>query len=216
MISMKCKIREPFNGFSHLLGALLSIAGLIFLIKRALEFQSVSYLVSFIIFGVSLILLYTASALYHLLQVSERVTKALRYIDHMMIYVLIAGTYTPICLISLQGKQGTILLISIWGIAIIGMIIKAFWLNAPRYLSTLIYGVMGWIVVITLPNLIPSLTLPGFGWMLAGGIFYTIGAVIYGLKWPNFSSKIIGFHEIFHLFILAGSFSHYWLILRFV
>ncbi|MDD3315665.1 MAG: hemolysin III family protein [Syntrophaceticus sp.] len=213
---MKCKIREPFNGFSHLLGALLSIAGLIFLIKRALEFQSVSYLVSFIIFGVSLILLYTASALYHLLQVSERVTKALRYIDHMMIYVLIAGTYTPICLISLQGKQGTILLISIWGIAIIGMIIKAFWLNAPRYLSTLIYGVMGWIVVITLPNLIPSLTLPGFGWMLAGGIFYTIGAVIYGLKWPNFSSKIIGFHEIFHLFILAGSFSHYWLILRFV
>ncbi|MDD2556449.1 MAG: hemolysin III family protein [Syntrophaceticus sp.] len=213
---MKCKIREPFNGFSHLLGALLSIAGLIFLIKRALEFQSVSYLVSFIIFGISLILLYTASALYHLLQVSERVTKALRYIDHMMIYVLIAGTYTPICLISLQGKQGTILLISIWGIAIIGMIIKAFWLNAPRYLSTLIYGVMGWIVVITLPNLIPSLTLPGFGWMLAGGIFYTIGAVIYGLKWPNFSSKIIGFHEIFHLFILAGSFSHYWLILRFV
>ncbi|HBI26304.1 MAG TPA: hemolysin [Peptococcaceae bacterium] len=213
---MKCKIREPFNGFSHLLGALLSIAGLIFLIKRALEFQSVSYLVSFIIFGISLILLYTASALYHLLQVSERVTKALRYIDHMMIYVLIAGTYTPICLISLQGTQGTILLISIWGIAIIGMIIKAFWLNAPRYLSTLIYGVMGWIVVITLPNLIPSLTLPGFGWMLAGGIFYTIGAVIYGLKWPNFSSKIIGFHEIFHLFILAGSFSHYWLILRFV
>ena len=213
---MKCKIREPFNGFSHLLGALLSIAGLIFLIKRALEFQSVSYLVSFIIFGISLILLYTASALYHLLQVSERVTKALRYIDHMMIYVLIAGTYTPICLISLQGKQGTILLISIWGIAIIGMIIKAFWLNAPRYVSTLIYGVMGWIVVITLPNLIPSLTLPGFGWMLAGGIFYTIGAVIYGLKWPNFSSKIIGFHEIFHLFILAGSFSHYWLILRFV
>lgn len=213
---MKCKIREPFNGFSHLLGALLSIAGLIFLVKRALEYETVSYLVSFIIFGVSLILLYTASALYHLLQVSERVTKALRYIDHMMIYVLIAGTYTPICLISLQGKQGTILLISIWGIAIIGMIIKAFWLNAPRYVSTLIYGVMGWIVVITLPNLIPSLTLPGFGWMLAGGIFYTIGAVIYGLKWPNFSSKIIGFHEIFHLFILAGSFSHYWLILRFV
>lgn len=213
---MKLKIREPFNGFSHLIGAVLSVVGLVFLIKRALNCGSISYLVSFIIFGVSLILLYCASALYHLLAISERVTKILRYIDHMMIYVLIAGTYTPLCLISLRGMRGTILLISIWAMAIAGIIVTGFWLNAPRYLTTLIYGIMGWIVVITLPNLIPSITLPGFGWMLAGGIFYTIGAIMYGLKWPNFSSKIIGFHEIFHLFILAGSFSHYWLILRFV
>jgi hemolysin III len=212
---MKCKVREPFNGFSHLFGAVLSITGLIFLIKRALAHGTVSYLVSFIIFGVSLILLYTASALYHLLQISERVTKALRYVDHMMIYILIAGSYTPICLISLEGTLGTVLLTIIWTLTAFGIIVTGFFLNAPRWLSSLIYGVMGWIVVITLPNLIPSLTLPGFAWLLAGGIFYTIGAVIYGIKRPNLPFKL-GFHEIFHLFILAGSDCQYWAIFRFV
>jgi hemolysin III len=212
---MKCKIREPFNGFSHLLGALVSIAGLIFLIKRALVYETVSYLVSFIIFGASLILLYSASALYHLLQISERVTKALRYIDHMMIYILIAGTYTPICLLSLQGKQGIVLLITVWTLAGAGIIVTGFWLNAPRWLSSLIYGVMGWLVIVTLPQLLRALTLAGFAWLLAGGILYTIGAVIYGLKRPNLPFKL-GFHEIFHLFILAGSICQYWAIFRFV
>lgn len=212
---MKCKIREPFNGFSHLIGALLSVVGLIFLIKRALEYGTVSYLVAFIIFGLSLILLYTASALYHLLQISERVTTALRYVDHMMIYVLIAGSYTPLCLVSLEGTLGTVLLIIIWTLAVIGIIVTGFWLHAPRWLSSLIYGMMGWLVIVTLPQLLKALTLPGFAWLLIGGIFYTIGAVIYGIKRPNLPFNL-GFHEIFHLFILAGSVCHYWTIFRFV
>lgn len=209
-------VREPFNGFSHLFGALLSVIGLVLLIKRALSYGSVSHLISFIIFGVSLILLYTASALYHLLLISDRVTKVLRYIDHMMIYVLIAGTYTPVCLISLRGTRGTILLISVWVLAVAGIIVTGFWLNAPRYLSSMIYAAMGWLVIVTLPQLIPALTLPGFAWLLAGGIFYSIGAVIYGLKWPNLPSGLLGFHEIFHLFIIAGSICHYWVIFNFV
>lgn len=216
MIFLKFKIREPFNGFSHLAGAVLSVLGLILLIKCALNHGAARYLIAFIIFGSSLILLYSASALYHLVQISDKVTKVLRSIDHMMIYVLIAGTYTPICLISLQGIKGTILLISIWGIAAAGIVIKGFWLNAPRYLSTLIYVIMGWLVIVALPSLIPAVTLPGFAWLLAGGILYSTGAVIYGLKRPNLPNKLLGFHEIFHLFILAGSFCHYWLILRFV
>lgn len=213
---MKSKIREPFNGFSHLAGAVLSVLGLIFLIRCALNYGTARYLVSFIIFGSSLILLYSASALYHLVQISDKVTTVLRYIDHMMIYVLIAGTYTPICLISLQGIKGTILLVSIWVMAAAGIIVTGFWLDAPRYLSTLIYAIMGWLVIVALPNLIPAITLPGFVWLLAGGVLYSIGAVIYGLKRPNLPNKLLGFHEIFHLFILAGSFCHYWLILRFV
>jgi hemolysin III len=208
-------VREPFNGFSHLFGAVLSVAGLGLLIRRALNYGSVLYLVAFIIFGISLILLYTASALYHLLLISEQVTKVLRYIDHMMIYILIAGTYTPICLISLRGVQGKILLISIWVLAVAGVIVTGFWLNAPRYLSTLIYAVMGWLIIVTLPQLLTALTVPGFAWLLIGGIFYTIGAIIYGLKRPNLPSGL-GFHEIFHLFIIAGSICHYWVIFNFV
>jgi hemolysin III len=209
-------VREPFNGFSHLFGAVLSVAGLGLLIRRALNYGSVLYLVAFIIFGISLILLYTASALYHLLLISEQVTKVLRYIDHMMIYILIAGTYTPICLISLRGVQGKILLISIWVLAVAGVIVTGFWLNAPRYLSTLIYAVMGWLIIVTLPQLLTALTVPGFAWLLIGGVFYTIGAVIYGLKRPNLPSGLLGFHEIFHLFIIAGSICHYWVIFNFV
>ncbi|MEG3069396.1 MAG: hemolysin III family protein [Syntrophaceticus schinkii] len=207
--------REPFNGFSHLFGAVLSVAGLVLLIRRAFNYGSVLHLVAFIIFGISLILLYTASALYHLLLISEQVTKVLRYIDHMMIYILIAGTYTPICLISLRGVQGKILLISIWVLAVAGVIVTGFWLNAPRYLSTLIYAVMGWLIIVTLPQLLTALTVPGFAWLLIGGVFYTIGAIIYGLKRPNLPSGL-GFHEIFHLFIIAGSICHYWVIFNFV
>jgi len=208
-------VREPFNGFSHLFGAVLSVAGLVLLIRRAFNYGSVLHLVAFIIFGISLILLYTASALYHLLLISEQVTKVLRYIDHMMIYILIAGTYTPICLISLRGVQGKILLISIWVLAVAGVIVTGFWLNAPRYLSTLIYAVMGWLIIVTLPQLLTALTVPGFAWLLIGGVFYTIGAIIYGLKRPNLPSGL-GFHEIFHLFIIAGSICHYWVIFNFV
>lgn len=213
---MNIKIREPFNGFSHLLGAILSVLGLVLLIRRALLFGNVRHMVAYIIFGTSLILLYSASAIYHLLFVSDKVTKVLRYIDHMMIYILIAGSYTPLCLITLKGKWGNIVLTSIWVLAIAGIITTGLWLNAPRWLSTSIYLIMGWLVAIITPAIIPAITLSGFAFLLGGGILYSVGAVIYGLKKPNFAWNPLGFHEIFHLFILAGSFCHYLLMYKYV
>jgi hemolysin III len=133
-----------------------------------------------------------------------------------MIYVLIAGTYTPICLIPLRGGWGYSILITIWGIAITGIIMKILWFDAPRWLYTMFYLVMGWLVVIALWPIIKTTPIGGVLWLIAGGLLYTIGAVIYGTKWPPLKSKIFGFHEIFHLFVLYGSFCHFWLMFRYL
>ncbi|MFZ5966690.1 MAG: PAQR family membrane homeostasis protein TrhA [Bacillota bacterium] len=210
------KLREPISGLTHLIGAILSAVGLVQLIYLAVKYGSVWHVVSFSIFGTSLVLLYTASSLYHLLPVSERVIKILRRIDHMMIFVLIAGTYTPVCLVPLRGAWGWSLLSSVWAIALGGIIMKAVWIDAPRWLSTAIYGIMGWIVVVAFFPLIKTVPMGGMVWMVIGGVLYTIGALIYGLKWPRIPSKIFGFHEIFHLFVMGGSVSHYWLMLKYV
>jgi len=210
------KLREPVSGLTHLLGFFLAIPGLIILVCSAVKYSTVWHIVSFSIFGASLILLYLASALYHLLPVSDPVIKILRRIDHMMIFVLIAGTYTPVCLVPLRGVWGWSLLSSIWSIALIGIIIKICWLNAPRWLSTGIYLFMGWLAVVAFLPLVHSVPVVGIIWLVAGGIFYTVGAVIYGTKWPRLSLKWLGFHEIFHLFVLAGSFAHFWLMLRYL
>lgn len=209
-------MREPISGLTHLIGAILSAVGLVQLIYLAVKYGSVWHVVSFSIFGTSLVLLYTASSLYHLLPVSERVIKILRRIDHMMIFVLIAGTYTPVCLVPLRGAWGWSLLSSVWAIALGGIIMKAVWIDAPRWLSTAIYGIMGWIVVVAFFPLIKTVPMGGMVWMVIGGVLYTIGALIYGLKWPRIPSKIFGFHEIFHLFVMGGSVSHYWLMLKYV
>lgn len=210
------EMREPFNGLTHLFGALISVGGLGILIQRTLAIRSIRYVVSFAIYGSSLVLLYTASAIYHLLSVSEKATKILRYIDHIMIYILIAGTYTPLCLISLWIYPGWILFVSIWSLAMAGIISTGFWLNKPRWLSSLIYTLMGWLIIITTPSLISSITFSGFKWLLGGGIFYSIGGLIYGVKKPDFLPRTVGFHGIFHLFILAGSFCHFWLIYKYI
>ncbi|TDX52338.1 PAQR family membrane homeostasis protein TrhA [Orenia marismortui] len=210
------KVKEPFNAFSHFFGALLSITALVLLVYYANQQASSWHVVSFSIFGVSLILLYTASTIYHWLPLSTKGERILKRIDHMMIYILIAGSYTPICLIPLRGVWGWSLLISIWVIAILGIIMKAFWLDAPRWLSTAFYLIMGWLVVIAFLPMIKTIPAAGLCWLLAGGIFYTIGGVIYGSKKPDFLSKYLGFHEIFHLFVLAGSISHFWLMYRYI
>jgi hemolysin III len=213
---MKIKMREPVSGLTHLIGAVLSAIGLVLMIYYAVSKGTVWHIVSFSIFGGSLILLYTASTLYHLLNISEKGVRVLRKIDHMMIYVLIAGTYTPICLIPLRGGWGYSILITIWGIAITGIIMKILWFDAPRWLYTMFYLVMGWLVVIALWPIIKTTPIGGVLWLIAGGLLYTIGAVIYGTKWPPLKSKIFGFHEIFHLFVLYGSFCHFWLMFRYL
>ena len=211
------KLRDPFSGLSHLTGALLSIAALILLVYNASYYGKTLHIVSFAIFGTSLILLYTASTLYHLLPLSPRGLLVLRRIDHMMIFVLIAGTYTPVCLIPLRGVWGYSLLVGIWLLAIIGIIIKIFWVGTKRWLSTLLYIVMGWLIGIALWPLVQTISVAGVVWMVLGGLFYTIGAIFYGIKWPpNIIPGWFGFHEIFHLFVIAGSFSHFWLMLRYI
>jgi len=209
---MKSIFREPFNGLSHLIGALLSVVGLVALLRLAILYGTTAHIISFAIFGASLILLYTASSLYHLLKVPEKVQQILRNIDHMMIYILIAGSYTPFCILAIGGSTGRNLLIIVWTIAILGVITTNFVLKVPRWFYTLIYVFMGWLIVAKTPLIINSIGRSGFNWLLVGGILYSVGAIIYALKRPKFTSMFIGFHEIFHIFIMAGSFCHYWAV----
>ncbi|MDO6449178.1 PAQR family membrane homeostasis protein TrhA [Oceanobacillus profundus] len=203
-------IREPINGFTHLFGAILSIAGLVALIMKALDTtESALAITAVIIFGISMILLYAASATYHMVIARDRIIAFLRRVDHSMIFVLIAGTYTPFCLISLNGVTGWILFGVISGLAIAGVIFKLVWFHAPRWLSTALYVIMGWIVVFFSGSLAPIIGTNGMFLLILGGLLYTIGAVIYWLKPAFLSFKHVGFHEIFHIFILLGTLFHF-------
>ena len=165
-----------------------------------------------------MILLYAASTVYHTFDISEHVNKILRKIDHMMIFILIAGTYTPVCLIVLGNKSGYRMLSLVWGIAIVGIIINALWINCPKWFSSVIYIAMGWVCIMAIRQIVAALTPAAFAWLLAGGIIYTIGGVIYALKLPIFNSKHknFGSHEIFHLFVMGGSFCHYMMMYGYV
>lgn len=203
-------LREPVSGLTHLFAALLSVLGLVLLIHRGLMAESGVVLSAFTIFGLTLILLYTASSLYHLLPVSEDKIKMLRKLDHMMIYVLIAGTYTPVCMVILDGMFGWSLLIIMWALAAIGIIFKLFWMHAPGWISLAMYIGMGWLGVLAFPTLATNMPLSGIMWILMGGLAYTVGAVIYGLKKPDPFPNVFGSHEIWHLFVMLGSFCHFW------
>ena len=209
-------LREPMNGFTHFIGILLSVIATILLINLSMNPFKSSHLISFIVFGFGMILLYTTSTLYHWLKLSEAGILKLRKADHIMIFIYISATYTPICIIALNGTLGWSLLAAVWGIALAGIIIKLFWMNAPRWLSTVIYLLMGWLAVVVIYPLIDTLQTGALMWLLTGGLFYTIGAVIYALKKPDPFPGILGFHEIFHLFVIAGSFSHFWMIYKYI
>ncbi len=213
---MSFKLREPVNGLTHLLGIPLSITALILLVYFAVQHATAAHIVAFSIYGTSLVLLYTASTLYHLLPLAKKGVKFLRRIDHMMIYVLIAGTYTPLCLIALRGVWGYTMLVVIWVIAAVGIVLKVVWFNAPRWLSALSYLLMGWLVAITIPQLIQTVSPGGLAWLAAGGILYTVGAILYATKWPKLPLKHFDFHAVFHIFILLGSFSHFILMFRYI
>lgn len=210
-------LREPVNGFTHLAGAILSFIGLLALvIKTALQGHSTIALTAVIIFGISMILLYAASATYHLVVSSDNVISFLRRLDHAMIFLLIAGSYTPFCLIALKGVTGWVLFSIIITIAIVGISFKLIWFNCPRWLSTSIYVLMGWIAVFLMGPLKIALSTQGLSLLIIGGVFYTIGAVIYATK-PNFlKSKYLGFHEIFHIFIMLGTLTHFLCVFKYV
>ena len=201
-------IKDPVSALTHLLGALIAVPMTVLLIVQSAALGSAWHVVSFSIFGAALILLYTASTVYHMLPISEKAQAVLRRIDHMMIFVLIAGTYTPICLLPLRGAWGYTLLALIWTIAAAGIVLKALWMDAPRWLSSIIYVAMGWIVVIALYPLAHSVSAGALALLFGGGLTYTAGAVIYALKKPYFQFRFFGFHELFHLFVMGGSAFH--------
>lgn len=203
------KIKDPFSGFSHLLGALFSIAGLVVLVTMASYKATPWHIVSFSIYGSSMVLLYFSSAFYHLLHLSEKNERVLKTIDHIMIYMLIAGTYTPFCLVPLRGGWGWSIFGIVWGLAFMGIFFKLFFIHAPRWISTAIYLFMGWICIIAIYPMINTIPAGGMIWLATGGIMYSVGAVIYALKKPDPWPDVFGFHDIWHLFVMAGSFSHF-------
>ena len=215
------KVKDPVSGFSHLIGAVLSLVGVVLLIVYAALYGEGAWdVVTFTIFGVGLLLLYTFSTLYHLLNLGEKGTRVFRKFDHIMIYVLIASSYTPICLGPLRGPWGWSTFGVVWGIAVIGIVLTAVWIKAPRWLTTTIYIAMGWLVVIMTYPLIKTFSelnaLHSLWWLLIGGIFYTIGGIIYGIKKVPFTTKHFGFHEIFHIFVMLGSFCQFWFVFRYL
>ena len=207
---MQVTIREPGSAITHFIAWLLAVIAASPLIIKAAG-NSPTATIAMIIFMASMILLYGASTAYHSVAVSDKVLSIFRKIDHMMIFVLIAGSYTPVCLIVLGGKIGYTLLALVWGIALVGMAVKAFWITCPKWFSSAIYIAMGWTCVLVFGSLWHTLPHAAFGWLLAGGIIYTVGGIIYALKLPIFNSrhKNFGSHEIFHLFVMAGSICHF-------
>lgn len=197
-------------------GAIASLAGLVMLVVFASLNGGWWHIVSFSIFGSTLIMMYSASTLYHAMNLSEKGLLTMRKVDHVMIFLLIAGSYTPFCLVPLRGGWGWTLLGLVWGMAFTGTTLKIFFMNIPRWVSTLIYLTMGWLCIVAIYPLFKSLETAALIWFIAGGLFYTIGSVVYGVKRPNPWPKVFGFHEIWHLFVLAGSFCHFWTVFRYI
>ena len=195
-------VEEKMNVVSHATGLILSIVALVFLVVRAIECGDVWHIVSFSIFGFSLILLYAASTFYHCTQ-SPTLRTRLNIFDHASIYVLIAGTYTPFTLVTLNGSTGWVLFGISWGLAISGLILKLFFTGEYNIISTIMYVFMGWIIIFAIKPLIHHLPLNGLLWLFAGGISYTMGAILYSIDKIKFN------HAIFHLFVLNGSFCHF-------
>lgn len=206
--------KEPFSCYSHLVGALLGVAALVGLIVVA-EGEPWRT-VAFSLYGASLVLLYSASCLYHWLDVSPRTEEWLRRLDHVAIFMLIAGTYTPVCLVTLRGPWGWSLLGAVWGLAFTGAVTKLFLRDLPRWVSTGLYLGMGWLAVVAVAPIVKAFPVAGLLWMLAGGLAYSVGAVIYGLRRPDPYPDVFGFHEIFHVMVLAGSAAHFVFVLRYV
>lgn len=214
---MNTYIREPINGLTHLFGAMISVVGLFLLIMKTSAMSSSSVeRFAVIVFGVSMILLYSASAIYHMIMANERVIKTFRRIDHAMIFVLIAGTYTPISLIGLSGTKGWILFTIIHSLALLGVLYKLIWFDAPRWLSTAIYIIMGWLIIFYSGSLAPMIGTKGMLLLVLGGVIYTIGGLIYWFKPKWLEFQYMGYHEIFHLFIMGGSFLHFLCIYNYV
>ena len=208
---MSIKIKDPWSAFTHFIGMILALGATAPLLVKAALSGDMMHIYAMAVFMMSMVLLYAASATYHAFGFGKRLYIILKKIDHMMIPVLIAGTYTPICLITLRNGIGPMLFAIVWIMAVTSILIKAFWINCPKWFSSLIYIAMGWACILGMSSIVQNLSKSAFVWLLFGGILYTIGGVIYALKLPIFNSrhKRFGSHEIFHLFVMGGSICHY-------
>lgn len=208
---MNITIREPGSALTHFIAMLLALCAAAPLLVRAAVHSGVKSLAAMTVFMLSMVLLYAASTIYHSVNCSGRILRIFRKMDHMMIFVLIAGTYTPVCLLTLPKPSGLMLLAAVWAIALVGIFIKGFWITCPKWFSSVLYIAMGWSCLSVLGQLFSLLPLHAFLWLLAGGLIYTAGGIIYALRLPLFDARhpMFGLHEIFHLFVMAGSLCHF-------
>ena len=202
------QVREPFNAISHFIGAAIAALWLGVLMFRSAA-DPLAYRISFLVYGITVILMFSSSSVYHSVTVSKKREELFRLLDHIMIYLVIAGTYTPICVIVLEGRWRIGMLLGIWLFALGGVIKKIFWMNAPRWFSTFMYLLMGWVSLIIIPKVWDLLPHWFTAWILIGGLFYTVGAIIYAIEKPVLFPGKFGFHELWHLFVMGGAFSHF-------
>lgn len=202
-------MEELMNAVTHGVGALLAVAGLVALVLFSYEYGTIWHMISFTIYGITLVLLYLASTLYHSFT-NEKVKHILKICDHSAIYLLIAGTYTPFMLVPLRGTWGWTVFGLVWGLAVIGIIFKVFFVTRFKIISTVCYLAMGWAIVVVIKPLIAALPVPGINWLVTGGVFYTVGTIFY--LWR----KLPYHHAIWHLFVLAGSISHFVAVFSYV
>jgi hemolysin III len=210
------RFREPDNGLTHVVGALLAVVACVVLVQRALDAGTTRHLVAFGIFGFSLVGLYTASALYHSLPLGPVGLDRLLRLDCTMVFVLIAGSYTPFCLIALQGVWRWGLLSVVWVLAIAGSVIKLRSMDAPIWLSTALYVALGWMAVFAAPAFVAALPREGVAWLIAGGLVYTLGAVIFVIERPRLRPGVFGPHALWHLLVIGGSACHFWAVARYL
>jgi hemolysin III len=208
------KLRDPISGLTHLIAAIFAAigAGLLVWLSR----DNLTKQISLLIYGLSLIQMFAASTIYHLVNAGPQVIRALRKFDHAAIYLLIAGSYTPLCLHYFDGFWQWGLLSIIWALAIIGVILKIFIINTPRWLNTGIYLLMGWLSLVAIGEIFSTLPAGALVWLILGALFFTIGAVIYIIKKPNFLPGVFGFHEVWHIFVILGCLCHFLIMALFV
>jgi hemolysin III len=199
--------REPVNSLTHWVGAVLALIGLIALLL--VGWGTPAKVISLVIYGVSLIFLFSASATYHTVNRKDKVLEIFRKVDHAAIFLLIAGTYTPFCVIAFSGFWQWGMLSIVWSLALIGIIVKIFYIRSPRWLNAGIYVIMGWLGIAAAGQIFNALPVWVITWLVVGGVIYTLGAIVYSTKIFNFVPGVFGFHEIWHIFVILAAMAHF-------
>lgn len=206
------RLRDPMSGFLHFVAALLSVAALVLLIARATAQGTAWHVVSYAVFGAGMVLLYSASTLCHWFQDPDKPSRALERFDHAMIFVLIAATYTPICLVPLRGPWGFSLFGVVWGLAVLGIGLSLSRRMIPAWANAVVYIAMGWVFLVAVVPVVRSLPAPALTWMFIGGGAYTLGGVLFALRRPRLVKDVFSHHELFHILCMVGSFAFFWVM----